>query len=363
MISFSLTEEQQMLVEAVKRYAERDLRPWLREADESGQLAGRLIEAGWELGLIASNIPEAYGGFGNHAALTGVLLAEELAWGDLSAALTLLAPNLLVIPLLEYGSEKQKQNLLPQFCHMSFAPATAALTEPYLTFDPYHLKTTAARQNGHYTLNGQKAFVPLAAEAGHILVYAAEDNQPQAFIVNKNTPGLKIGQREKNMGLNALPTYKISLENCAVGADCKLGGEQGIDFNRLLNYSRVAMAAMAVGVARASYEYALAYAKEREAFGEPIASRQAIAFMLAEMAIEIDAARLMAWEAAWKLDRGEEATREAVLVKRYADEMALRVTDNGVQILGGHGYIRDHPVELWLRNGRSFAVLEGIAMV
>lgn len=363
MISFSLTEEQQMLVEAVKRYARRDLRKSLREADESGHLAEGVVEAGWELGLIPASIPEAYGGFGDHAAVTGVLFAEELAWGDLSAALALLAPNLLAIPVLECGSEAQRQSLLPQFCDLSFVPASAALIEPSLKFDPWQLKTSAARQNGRYILNGQKAYVPLAAEANQILVYADEEGQTQAFIVNQNTPGLEIGDREKNMGLNALPTYKVVLNNCIVGADCKLGGEQGLDFDRLMNYSRVAMAAMAVGVARASYEYALAYAKEREAFGEPIASRQAIAFMLAEMAIEIDATRLMVWEAAWKLDRGEEATREAALVKRYADEMVLQVTDNGVQVLGGHGYIREHPVELWLRNGRSFAVLDGLAMV
>jgi len=363
MISFSLTEEQQMLVEAVKRYAERALRKSLREADEAGQLPEELLASGWELGLIPSSIPEEYGGFGEHAALTGVLFAEELAWGDLSAAMALLAPNLLVIPVLEYGTDEQKRSLLPQFCDMTYVPATAALIEPSFTFDPHNLETTAVRQNGHYVLNGRKAYVPLAAESGQLLVYAREEGRTQAFIVNASAPGLTIGEREKNMGLKALPTYRVTLENCKIGADCKLGGEKGIQFTRLQNYSHVAMAAMAVGVARASYEYALAYAKEREAFGEPIASRQAIAFMLAEMAIEIDATRLMVWEAAWKLDRGEDATPEASLVKRYADDMVLKVTDGGVQVLGGHGYIREHPVELWLRNGRGFGALTGLAMV
>ncbi|MFQ5575815.1 MAG: acyl-CoA dehydrogenase family protein [Anaerolineae bacterium] len=363
MISFSLTEEQQMLVDAVRRYARRELRKSLREADETGQLPAGLIEAGWELGLIPSSIPEAYGGFGEHSALTGVLFAEELAWGDLSAALKLLAPNLLAVPVLEYGTDRQKQTLLPQFCEMSFIPATAALIEPSPTFDPRALTTTAVKQNGHYRLNGQKAYVPLAADAGQILVYAAEEGQTQAFIVNSSTPGLTIGRREKNMGIKALPTYQITLQDCTVGADCKLGGDNGINFDHLQNYSHVALAALAIGVARASYEYALAYAKEREAFGEPVASRQSIAFMLAEMAIEIDATRLMVWEAAWKLDRGEDATTEATLVKRYADEMALKVTDGGVQTLGGHGYVRDHPAELWLRNGRGFAAFTGLAMV
>ncbi|OQY28867.1 MAG: acyl-CoA dehydrogenase, partial [Anaerolineaceae bacterium 4572_5.2] len=209
MISFSLTEEQQMLVDAVRRYAERDLRKSLRDADESGQLPDGLISAGWELGLIPSSIPETYGGFGEHSALTGVLFAEELAWGDLSAAINLLAPNLLVTPILEYGTDKQKQDLLPQFCDMEFVPATAAIIEARLTFDPHNLQTTAVRQNGQYILNGQKAYVPLAADAKQILVYANEDEQVQGFIVSNNTPGLTIGPREKNMGLKALPTYTL----------------------------------------------------------------------------------------------------------------------------------------------------------
>lgn len=363
MISFSLTEEQKMLVTAVRRYAERELRKAMRDADETGQLPGNLMSAGWELGLTPSSIPEAYGGFGEHSALTGALYAEELAWGDLSAALNLLAPNLLVIPLLEYGTDTQKETLLPQFCDMEFVPATAALLEPYITFDPHHLRTTAEKQGNTYRLNGKKVYVPLAADATHILVYADDGGATQAFIIPKDTPGLTIGEREKNMGIKALPTYSIALENCTIPAENKLGGDAGINFARLLNFSYVALGAMAVGTAKASYEYAKEYAKEREAFGEPIASRQAIAFMLADMAIDIDAARLMVWEAAWKLDRGEDATTEAALVKKFTDEMVMTVTDGGVQVLGGHGYIREHPVELWFRNGRGLATFTGMAMV
>jgi acyl-CoA dehydrogenase len=148
-----------------------------------------------------------------------------------------------------------------------------------------------------------------------------------------------------------------------VPAANRLGGDAGCDFAKLMNYSRVGLAAMAVGVARAAFEYARDYAKERRAFGVAIAQKQAIAFMLAEMALEIDATRLLTWEAAWKLDKGEEATREAYLAKNYAADMVLKVTDNAVQVLGGHGYIREHPVEMWLRNGRGFAAFEGLAMV
>jgi acyl-CoA dehydrogenase len=165
------------------------------------------------------------------------------------------------------------------------------------------------------------------------------------------------------MGLKGLATYEVKLEHCRVPADARLGGEQGIDFARLMSQSRVAMAAMGVGVAHAAYEYAKAYALERKAFGVPIATKQAIAFMLAEMAIEIDATRLLVWEAAACLDRGEDALKESYQARNYAAGSSLMVADNAVQILGGHGYIREHPVEMFLRNARGFAVLEGLAIV
>jgi len=275
----------------------------------------------------------------------------------------LLCPYLAVYPLVEMGTAEQKQKYLPSFCEAVFRTGTAALIEPRFDHDPSSLTTTAVRYNGHYVLSGRKCFVPLAADADPFLVYANENGRTQAFIVETGTPGLEIGEREKNMGIKALATYELALNNCRVPAANRLGGEEGCDFSRLLNRSRVALAAMSVGVAKAAFEYSRDYAKTRIAFGEPIASRQAIAFMLAEMAIEIDATRFMNWEAAWKLDRREDATKEASLTKTYADDMALMVTDRAVQILGGHGYIREHPVELWLRNARGFATFDGMAMV
>ncbi len=165
------------------------------------------------------------------------------------------------------------------------------------------------------------------------------------------------------MGLKGLATYEVKLENCRVGGESRLGGDHGVNFTRIVSQSRVATAAMAVGVAHAAFEYAKAYAKERRAFGVPIATKQAIAFMLAEMAIEIDATRLLVWEAAACLDRGEDALTESYQARNYAAQSSLMVTDNAVQILGGHGYIREHPVEMFLRNARGFAMLEGIATV
>lgn len=364
MFSLTPSDEQHLIIETVRRYAVERLRPIAHDADESRDVPFEVIDKGWELGLLPSSIPEQYGGFGEeHSAVTGALAAEELAYGDLALAMYLLTPNLFGIPVLHCGTAEQKQRWLPRLSEASFAPFTAALIEPRWNFNPYALETRAVRQQAGYLLNGHKAYVPLAAEAEAIMVYAREEDATQAFIVEKDAPGLVITEREKHMGIRALPTYELQLNDVRVPAEAKLGGVEGGDFELLLSYSRVALAALAVGVARGAYEYARDYAKGREAFGRPIAQFQAIAFTLAEMAIEVDAARLLALEAAWKLDRGDEAQQAAVLAKQYADEAVLFVTDRAVQVLGGHGYIREHPVERWLRNGRGFSTFLGLAMI
>jgi len=364
MISFSPTEEQQMIMSMVKEFANDEMRKVYRECDERGEIPDSVVDTAWKMGLVSSCIPEGCGGGGGDRSLiTGSLIAEELAWGDLSMAMHVLCPALFAYPVFEMGTEAQKKELLPRFCDDTFRPATAALIEPLVNFNPYALSTTALPDGNDYVLNGDKCYVPLAADAELLLVYAQEGDSVQGFIVESDARGLLIGEREENMGLKALSTYELSLNDCRVPKDSRLGGQEGCDFSRLLNCSRVALSAMAAGVARAAFEYSRDYAKERVAFGEPIASRQAIAFMLAEMAIEIDATRLMTWEAAWKLDRNEEATREASLVKSYADDMVMMVTDRAVQILGGHGYVREHPVELWLRNGRGFYTFDGMTIV
>jgi alkylation response protein AidB-like acyl-CoA dehydrogenase len=268
----------------------------------------------------------------------------------------------VALPVLLAGTESQKRDLLPGFCGERYVPASAALLEPHHDFDPRALRTRARPGGGGYRLDGVKGNVPYAAEAEWMVVYAACEGATAAFLVRRGTEGVHVGAREENMGLRALPLYKVELRDCFVPASLRLGGEDG-GLERVLSSSRVALAALAVGQARAAYEYALEYAKTRTAFGEAIAQRQAIAFMLAEMATEIEAARLLVWEAAWTLDQGGPAIREALLAKTFTDGMVLTVTDRAVQVLGGHGYIRDHPVEMWLRNGRGFAVLEGIAIV
>jgi len=365
MYSFEPNEEQQMLIDAVGKYATNDLRPAAREAEETRELPKKLVSKGWELGLLQASIPEAYAGFGERSAVTGVLAVEEMAFGDLAGTLAVMAPSLFATPILLVGSEEQKKEYLPKVIEGGWAPYTAALIEYAFDFDPNALKTTAMLKGDEYVLNGGKAFVPFAKEAEEMIVYADLEGKTQGFIISKAAAGLTVGEeREKLMSLNALPLYRVKLDDVRVSASNRLGGASGHDFEPILASMRIASASAAIGVAKASLEYSMNYAKEREAFGVKIAQKQAIAFMLAEMATEIEAMRLLTWEAAWSLDNGKnDAFKRAYLAFTGAADMAMMVTDRGVQILGGHGYIREHPVEMWMRNGRGFAMLVGLAIV
>jgi acyl-CoA dehydrogenase len=365
MYSFEPSDEQKMLIDAVGRFAANDLRPAAREADECGELPPALLRKGWELGVLQASIPEDYGGFGARSAVTGVLATEALAHGDLSAAFAVGAPALFALPILLAGSEEQKQKYLPSIAGGDWQPLAAALTEYAFDFDPQCLRTTATRQGERYVIHGEKAYVPFAAKAGAFLLYANLDGRTQGFIVPAGAAGLTISpDREKLLGVKALPLYRLTMDGLEVPAADRLGGAEGHDFTGILAAMHVAQAAAAVGVARAAFEYARDYAKEREAFGVKIAQKQAIAFMLAEMCTEIEAVRLLTWEAAWKLDADkEDASSDAYLASVGAMDMAMMVTDRAVQILGGHGYIRDHPVEMWMRNGRGFSSFTGFTIV
>lgn len=363
MLDFRPNEEQKMLTDTISRYARERVRKAYRDAEEDGVIPEAVIRAGWEIGLLPTAMPEEYGGFGEYSAVTGALALEEFAWGDLAITLNVMTPNLVAIPLMLCGTDEQKAQYLPEFCGEAPPRVTSAMTEPVVQFSPYKLKTTAVRQGDEYVLRGSKTFVPMADMAESILVYAAENGHTQAFLVPVSTEGLTVGKREKLMGIRSLSTNLVTLTDVRIPAANKLGGDMGIDFGLILNHSRVALGATAVGVARAGYEYAREYAKERVQFGEPIAHRQSIAFMLADMATEVDEARLLVWETAWLLDQGRDATREATIMKQQVDRMVMQVADRAVQILGGYGYIREYPVELWLRNARGFASFDGLAMI
>lgn len=364
MYAFEPSEEQKMLIDAIQRFSMNDLRPAAHDADESGQFSQDLIEKGWELGILQASIPEEYGGFGDHSAVTGALAAEELAFGDVSGAFGILTPGLFALPILFAGNQNQKERYLGPIIEADWKPYTAALVEPRFDFDPNQLQTEAKETEDGYVLTGEKVFVPYAEQAAFFLVYANFSGFSQGFIVHSGSEGLEIGERQPLLGVNAFPLYPLSLKNVFVPKEDRLGGPEGHDFDHILDSSRVAIAALGVGLSRAAFEYARDYAKDRDVFGVKVAQKQSIAFMLAEMATEIEAMRLLTWEAAWKIDEGkEDASKFAYLAHSGVTNTTMMVTDRAVQILGGHGYIREHPVEMWMRSGRGIATFTGLAMV
>lgn len=362
---FGMSEEQSSMKETIARLMKSAVigNP-AHDMDESRTLPREIMDKIWELGATVSMVPEVYGGYGmEYSPIMNTIVLEELAYGDMALAIAANLPSLFIFTLLELGTEEQKKKYLPLYCDAAYKPCAAAVNELRFQFDAVSLETKARKNGAKYLLNGKKCFVPMAKNAGHFLVAADVDGKANLFIIDGKNPGLKIGEREKNLGLYALETYPVTMENCEVPEEDRVGGESGCDYGKFLQKSRTALSAIATGVARASYEYARDYAKERVQFGEPIAYRQSIAFMIAEMAYEVDAIRLMTWKAASALEAGRDAKREAYLAKLYAGEMAMKITDYGVQILGGHGYIRENPVERYYRNGRGIAILEGMAMV
>ena len=364
MYSFEPTEEQKMLIDTVARYAHSNLRPVSHDADEENQLPLNLIKKGWELGVLQASTPEAYGGFGEHSAVTGVLAAEEMAWGDLASTIAVMAPGLFAVPILLVGNEDQKKQFLPEIVEADWAPFSAAMVEPYFDYDPNELRTTANLDGDAYVISGEKCYVPYANEAKALIVFASLDGKTQGFIVPGGTGGMQAGERQKLLGINALPFYSVKFDGLRIPIANRLGGENGHDFSPILASYWLATSALALGVSKAALEYAIEYAKDRDVFGMKVAQKQSIAFMLAEMATEIEAIRVLTWEAAWMLDTGkEEAFKEAYLAHTGASDMAMMVTDRAVQILGGHGYIREHPVEKWMREGRCFASLAGMAII
>jgi len=361
MYSFEPTEEQKMLMDAVNRFSVSDLRPAAHEAEESGGFQPRLIEKGWELGVLQASIPETYGGFGERSVITGALAAEAMAWGDLAGSMAIMAPGLFSIPILLCGTEEQKKAYLPKVIEGNWQAYSAALLENRFDFDANDLATTAESKGSDYILNGEKIQVQFAKDAKGLIVYAKLDGVTRAFILPVGIAGLSTSpDRSKVMGLNALPLYNLKLENVTLPAENLLPGS----FEPILGASRVAAASLAIGLAKAAFEYARDYAKDRDVFGVKVAQKQAIAFMLAEMAIEIEAMRALTWEAAWMLDTGKaDSSKQAYLAYTGAADMVMMVTDRAVQILGGHGYIREHPVELFMRNGRGFTTFTGMALI
>jgi alkylation response protein AidB-like acyl-CoA dehydrogenase len=341
-------------------FAKSALRPIARECDENSKLPATLLAQAAELGLVSTQLPEAVGGGGEpRSPITNAIVAEELAWGDATLAVAMLAPAAFAFAVADHGSEAQQRELLPLFCGDAPATAVLACVEPGAGFDPLLPRTLAEPKGKGFVLSGVKSFVPLGDQASHFLVIARNNGGLEAFVVPRDAEGLQISAPEKNLGLRALPTATLGLERVELPGSARLGGEAGCDVRRLLESSRAGLSAVMVGLSRAVLEYAVPYAKDRVAFGQAIAQKQAIAFRLADMHIETEAMRWLVWKAASQLENGRDATRDAHLARAYAAERSMWIADQGVQVLGGHGFIREHPVEMWYRNARTLGVLEG----
>jgi len=364
MLSFGMSKEQKMIKDEVANLVKGVVTDNAKEMDESAEIPAASIQKAWELGASISGIPEEYGGFGmKDSPIETSVILEELAYGDMAFTIAVTAPSLFIGPVNDMGTEAQKKKYLPLYCKDEYTPCSLAINEPHFGCDAVDLKTTAAKKNGSFILNGNKCFVPLAKQSSHILVAASLDGKNELFIVSGDNPGMEVGERENNLGLYSLNTHEITLKDCEIPAEDRLGGEKGCDYDKVLQKTRIGMSALGTGMSRASYEFARDYAKDRVQWGEPIVYRQSVAFMLAEMAYEVDAMRFMTWQAASRFESSGDAKRESYLAKLYAGEMTMKVTDYGVQILGGHGYTREYPVERYYRNGRGISILEGMATV
>lgn len=364
MISFGPTEEQEMVREAMREFAAQAIRPIARDCDEASEIPADFLQSVWDLGLTSTQIPESYGGGGEERSpVTNAMVLEELAFGDATLAVAATAPSGFANAILDQGSESQKKSLLPLFCSEKFHAASLAVIEPGPIFDAGRPRSVAEPKGDAFVLSGTKTLVPLGHQASHFLVTARLGEALEAFVVPRDAEGLTISEPELNLGLKGLATVGLELERVELPKDSRLGGEAGADVRRILDGSRVALSAVMCGVSRAVLEFCVPYAKERVAFDEPIAKKQAIAFRLSDIHIEQEAMRLMVWKAASRLEKGRDATRAAHLTRCYCAEKSLWVTDNGIQILGGHGFIREYPVEMWFRNARTLGVLEGLTAV
>ncbi|MEP5763426.1 MAG: acyl-CoA dehydrogenase family protein [Halieaceae bacterium] len=362
LFDLTLTDEQRMTRESVQRFASAEMAAIAQAADVEGITPEGFYGKTLQLGLGLMPIPEALGGAGmERAPVSNALNAEDLARGDLSLALGTLTPLAVVNNLIDYGDERQQERYLPRFCGESFYPATIAFMEPRATFEPTRLQTTALRDGDNYIINGSKTLVPLGLDAELILLIAELENDgPAAFLVEGEVAGLSRSE-EAHMGLKTLQVARLDFDDVTLPAEARLGTD--FDLQRFIDLSHIGVCALAVGCCQAVLDYVKDYCNEREAFGEPITNRQSVAFMIADIAIELDAMRLMTWRAAATAERGEDFHEQAFLAKTFCAEHAMEIGTNGVQLLGGHGFCREHPVEMWYRNLRSIAILEGAACV
>jgi alkylation response protein AidB-like acyl-CoA dehydrogenase len=368
---FDLTpdDEQKMIVATVAEFAEELLRPAAHDADADATYPVDLVGKATKIGVTAINIPEDFDGIAAHrSTVTNALVAEALAYGDMGLALPILAPGGVASALTHWGSADQQATYLREFAGENVPQACVAIAEPHALFDPTALKTTAVRTPSGYRLTGVKSLVPAAADAELFVIAAQLNGKPALFIVESGSEGLTV-KADPSMGIRAAALGRVDLNNVAVPLHNRLGeggaedGDYARDYSEAIALSRLGWAALAVGTSHAMLDYVIPYVKEREAFGEPVARRQAVAFMCANIAIELDGLRLITWRGASRAEQGLSFAREASLAKRIATDKGMQIGLDGVQLLGGHGFTKEHPVERWYRDLRALGVAEGVVVL
>lgn len=363
-ISFRLTDEQRELQRLAHDFAARELRPVAPEWDEREAYPPELLAKAAKAGLTSYAIPTEYGG-GGAGSVTSALISEELSWGCAGLASTIQATMFPARPLVRFGTPAQRRLYLPLLAREQGTLAAIAFTEAHAGSDLAAIRTEARRDGDGYILRGEKVYVTNGGTADLTLVFAKLDGAITAFIVERGDERVTAGRTERKVGLRASHTGSILFDDARIPAD-RLVGEEGQGFEIALDFfqaSRPQVAAAAVGLARAAFEHATEYAREREAFGRPILNRQGVGFKLADMAIQIEAARLLVWRACAAVDAGEDAGLLGSYAKAFAADMAMSVTTDAVQVLGGAGIMRDHPVEKWLRDAKVFQIVEGTSEI
>jgi len=368
-LHLELSEEQKLLQQTVREFANTEVKPLARELDETGRFPRETLRKAAELGLTGIPFPEQYGGAGfDH--ISYAIAIEEISRACASTGVILSVQNSLYCdPIYRFGSEEQKQRLLAPFARGEKI-GCYALTEPQAGSNAAALATHAVRKGNRYIVNGTKAWITNGGAADAAIVYVNTDPPKgekgiTALVVERGTPGFKVGKEEKKLGINATACVELSFTDCEVPIENRIGNEgEGYKVAlSTLDGGRIGIAAQAVGIAQGAFEEALKYSQQRMAFGHPISNFQAIQFMLADMATEIDAARLLARKAAWKQDIGARFSMEASIAKLFASEMATRVTHKAIQIHGGYGYSREYPVERMYRDARITEIYEGTSEI
>lgn len=357
------TEDEQMLVDVVTELAAEVVRPAAAKADEACATPSDVLASATEIGIPLLGVPEALGGISEErSAVAGVLVTEALARGDLGIAVAAMAPGAVATALSLWGDEAQQQTYLPAFTGDEVPAAALALAEPTVLYDALTPGTVARREGDDVVLDGVKSLVPRGAEAELFVVGATLEGSPVLVLVESATAGVRI-EADPSMGVRAGALTKLHLEGVRVPAGNLLGATDGSTYAECVRLSRLAWCGLAVGTAQAVLDYVTPYVKEREAFGEPVAHRQSVAFMVADMAIELQAMRLLTYRAASRAAQGKDFSREVALARRACADHGMRIGLDGVQLLGGHGFVKEHPVERWYRDLRAIGLAEGAVLV